>query len=79
MMNIRLRTILKAIKQNGSSRERIQALIEFIDKYGNYDRPTKNRMKQYLHFKRFATQMARSCPIICNTRKNYRACVEVKL
>ena len=81
MMNIRLRTMLKSIKHhNRSSDERIQSTIEFIDKYGNYDIQTKNRMKQYLRFKKFAIQMARSCPMICNTsKKNYRAFVEVKI
>ena len=80
MMNIRLRTMWRAIKHHSrSSDERIQSIIEFIDKYGN-DVPTKNRMKQYFRFKKFATQMARSCPIICNTKKkNYHTFVEVKI
>lgn len=79
-MNIRRRMIRKAIKRYNSSSERILALMDFIDKYGNYDIHTKNRMKQYLRFKRFATQIARSCPMICNTRKkNYHTFVEVKL
>ena len=80
-MNIRLRTMWKAIKRHScSSDERIRSIIEFIDKYGNCDIQTKNRMKQYLRFKKFATQMARSCPMICNTRKkNYHTFVEVKI
>ena len=79
-MNIRLRMIRKAIKRYSPSGERILALMDFIDKYGNYDIQTKNRMKQYLRFKKFAIQMARSCPMICNTsKKNYRAFVEVKI
>lgn len=80
-MNIRLRTMWKAIKHhNCSSDERIQSIIEFIDKYGNYDIETKNRMKQYLRFKKFAMQMARSCPMNYNTRKkNYHMFVEVKI
>lgn len=80
MMNIRGRMMWKAIKhQNRSSNERIDSIIEFIDKYGN-DIPTKNSMKQYFRFKKFAMQMARSCPMICNTKnKNYHTFVEVKL
>lgn len=81
MMNIRLRTMWRAIKHHSrSSDERIQSIIEFIDKYGNYNFSTKNRMKQYFRFKKFAMQMARSCPMICNTKKkNYHTSVEVKL
>ena len=68
------------IKHYSSSYARIQALIESIDKYGISDKLTKDRMKQYLRFKEFATQMARSCPVICNTKnKNYRTYVEVKI
>lgn len=79
-MNIRLRMIRKAIKRYSPSGERILALMDFIDKYGNYDIQTKNRMKQYLRFKKFAIQMARSCPMICTTRKkNYHTFVEVKI
>ena len=80
-MNIRLRMMWKAIKRHScSSDERIRSIIEFIDKYGNCDIRTKNRMKQYLRFKKFATQMTRSCPMICNTRKkNYHTFVEVKI
>ena len=81
MMNIRLRTMWRAIKHHSrSSDERIQSIIGFIDKYGSYDDQTKNRMKQYLRFKNFATQMARSCPMMCTTsKKNYHAFVEVKI
>lgn len=81
MMNIRLRMMWKAIKYHScSSTERIDSIIEFIDKYGNYNFQTKNRMKQYFRFKKFAMQMARSCPMICNTKKkNYHTFVEVKL
>ena len=79
-MNIRRRMILKAFKRYIPLGERILALMDFIDKYGNYDIRTKNRMKRYLRFKKFATQMARSCPMICNTRKkNYHTSVEVKI
>ena len=79
-MNIRLRMIRKAIKRYSPSGERILALMDFIDKYGNYDIQTKNWMKQYLRFKKFAIQMARSCPMICTTRKkNYHTFVEVKI
>ena len=79
-MNIRGRMMWKAIKrQNRSSDERIDSIIEFIDKYGNAI-PTKNSMKHYFRFKKFATQMAHSCPIICPTsNKNYHAFVEVKI
>ena len=80
-MNIRLRMMWRSIKHHScSSDERIQSIIEFIDKYGNCDIRTKNRMKQYLRFKKFAMQMARSCPMICNTeKKNYHTFVEVKI
>ena len=79
-MNNRSRMIRKAIKHYSSSDARIQALIESIDKYGRSDHHTKDRMKQYLCFKEFATQMAWSCPAICNTKnKNYRTFVEVKI
>lgn len=79
-MNIRRRMILKAFKRYIPLGERILALMDFIDKYGNYDIHTKNRMKEYLRFKKFATQMASSCPMICNTKKkNYHTFVEVKL
>ena len=79
-MNIRSRMMRRAIKLYSSSDTRIQALVELVDKYGSGDYQTKNRMKQYLRFKRFATQMARSCPMICNTKnKNYRTFVEVRI
>ena len=79
-MNIRRRMIRKSIKRYNPSGERIIALMDFIDKYGNYDIHTKNRMKQYLRFKKFAMQMASSCPTICNTKnKNYHTFVEVKI
>lgn len=79
-MNIRRRMILKAFKRYIPSGERIIALMDFIDKYGNYDIRTKNRMKQYLRFKEFATQMASSCPTICNTKnKNYHISVKAKI
>lgn len=80
-MNIRLRMMWRSIKRHScSSDERIQSIIEFVDKYGNCDIQTKNRMKQYLRFKKFAMQMARSCPMICNTKKkNYHTFVDVKL
>ena len=79
-MNKRLRMMRRAIKRYSSSSVRIQAWIELIDKYGRSDHHAKDRMKQYLRFKKFALQMARSCPMICNTKKkSYRTFVEVKI
>lgn len=42
-MNIRRRMILKAFKRYIPSGERIIALMDFIDKYGNYDIHTKKK------------------------------------
>ena len=42
-MNIRRRMILKAFKRYIPLGERIIALMDFIDKYGNYDIHTKKK------------------------------------